>query len=125
MAKVPVTVAMGDGIAPIKSLVEHAISIDNAEWMHLYLLDEVAWSTYVRNLCRSWRDALDQFRFTLLPPGTTVPEIVDQIGADHPDVARSLVYVAGPAARVQELATDIRRLPDCGEGLPKLTLCEL
>jgi CDP-4-dehydro-6-deoxyglucose reductase len=119
-----VLVAMGDGIAPIKSLVEHAISIDNAEWLHLYLLDEPAWSTYVRNLCRSWRDALDQFKFTLLPVGSTVPEIVDQIGADHPDVARSLVYVAGPAARVQELATDIRRLPDCGEGQPRLRLCE-
>jgi CDP-4-dehydro-6-deoxyglucose reductase len=119
-----VLVAMGDGIAPIKSLVEHAISIDSAEWMHLYLLDEPAWSTYVRNLCRSWRDALDQFRFTLLPAGTTVPEIVDQIGADHPDVARSLVYVAGPAIRVQELATDIRRLPDCSEGHPRVLLCE-
>jgi CDP-4-dehydro-6-deoxyglucose reductase, E3 len=120
-----VFVAMGDGIAPIKSLVEHAISIDSAEWMHLYLLDEPAWSTYVRNLCRSWRDALDQFQFTLLPAGTTVPEIVDQIGIEHADAARSLVYVAGPAARVQEFATDVRRLPDCGEGRPKVTLCEL
>jgi CDP-4-dehydro-6-deoxyglucose reductase len=119
-----VFVAMGDGIAPIKSLVEHAISIDSAEWMHLYLLDEPAWSTYVRNLCRSWRDALDQFRFTLLPAGTAMPEIVDQIGADHPDVARSLVYLAGPTTRVQELATDIRRLPECGEGSPRLMLWE-
>jgi CDP-4-dehydro-6-deoxyglucose reductase len=120
-----VLVAMGDGIAPIKSLVEHAISIDNADWMHLYLQDEPAWSTYVRNLCRSWRDALDQFQFTLLPVGTTVPDLVDQIGNDHPDVARSLVYVAGPAARVQEFATDIRRLPDCSEGSPRVLLCEL
>ena len=119
-----VFVAMGDGIAPIKSLVEHAISIDSAEWMHLYLLDEPAWSTYVRNLCRSWRDALDQFQFTLLPVGTTAPEIVDQLGADHPDVAGSLVYVAGPAGRVQDFATDIRRLPDCSEGSPRLLLCE-
>ena len=119
-----VFVAMGDGIAPIKSLVEHAISIDSAEWMHLYLLDEPAWSTYVRNLCRSWRDALDQFKFTLLPIGTTVPEIVDRIGADHADVARSVVYVAGPASKVQELATDIRRLPDCSEGTPRVLLCE-
>jgi CDP-4-dehydro-6-deoxyglucose reductase len=115
---------MGDGIAPIKSLVEHAISIDSAEWMHLYLLDEPAWSTYVRNLCRSWRDALDQFQFTLLPIGTAVPEIVDRIGADHADVARSVVYVAGPAGKVQELATDIRRLPDCSEGTPRVLLCE-
>ena len=119
-----VFVAMGDGIAPIKSLVEHAISIDGAEWMHLYLLDEPAWSTYVRNLCRSWRDALDQFHFTLLPVGSTVPEIVDRIGEDHADVARSLVYVAGPAARVEDLATDIRRLPGCSEGSPRLMLCE-
>jgi CDP-4-dehydro-6-deoxyglucose reductase len=120
-----VFVAIGDGIAPIKSLVEHAISIDTAQWMHLYLLDEPAWSTYVRNLCRSWADALDHFQFTLLPPGTTAPEIVDQIGEHHPDVAGTLVYVAGPAARVQEFAVDVRRLPDCSEGRPKLMLCEL
>ncbi len=119
-----VFVAMGDGFAPIKSLVEHAISIDNAEWMHLYLLDEPAWSTYVRNLCRSWHDALDQFELTLLPADGTVPEIVDQIGVDHPDVARSLVYVAGPTTRVQEFAADARRLPQYSDGSPRLVLCE-
>ena len=120
-----VFVAMGDGIAPIKSLVEHAISIDTAPWMHLYLVDEAGWSGHVSNLCRSWQDALDHFRFSLLPAGTTVPEIVDAIGADHADIAVSVIYVAGPAARVEELAADIRRLPDCSEGSPRVLLCEL
>ncbi|MCU0767098.1 MAG: 2Fe-2S iron-sulfur cluster-binding protein [Gammaproteobacteria bacterium] len=120
-----VFVATGDGIAPIKSLVEHAISIDTAPWMHLYLVDDAPWLSNVCNLCRSWHDALDHFRFTLLPAGTTVPEIVDAIGADHADVASSLVYVAGPPARVEELAADIRRLPDCSEGSPRVMLCEV
>ena len=120
-----VFVAMGDGIAPVKSLIEHAISIDNADWMHLYLVDDGGWSGFVRNLCRAWQDALDHFRFTLLPAGTPVPEIVDAIGADHADLAGSLVYVAGPAARIRDLAADVRRLPDCSEGSPQLMLCEL
>jgi hypothetical protein len=92
--------------------------------MHLYLLDEPAWASHVRGLCRSWRDALDNFRFTLLPGGTTVPEIVDRIGEDHADVPRCLIYAAGPAARVRDVAEDIRRLPGCTEGNPVVILCE-
>jgi CDP-4-dehydro-6-deoxyglucose reductase len=117
-------VAMGNGFAPVKSLVEHAISIDNAEWMHLYLLDEPAWASHVRGLCRSWRDALDNFRFTLLPGGATVPQIVERIGEEHADVPRCLIYAAGPAARVRDLAEDIRGLPGCTEGNPVVILCE-
>lgn len=100
-----VFIAWDTGFAPIKSLIEHAMSLDVAESLHLYWLAPQGRSHYQRNLCRSWSDALDNFHFTPV-------ELPDSAGNDSEllksELSRLLdthtllkdvdVYVAGSPA---------------------------
>ena len=55
-------IAFDTGFAPIKSLIEHAVTLEHAEFIHLYWLhsDE---KPYMHNQCRAWEDALDNFKY--------------------------------------------------------------
>jgi CDP-4-dehydro-6-deoxyglucose reductase, E3 len=96
-------IAFGDGFAPIKSLLEHAISIDKAEYLHLYRLDAPLADHRLDHLCRAWGDALDNFSFTLLPAELSAPAILERLCAEIPDLARCDLYLAGPHASVDDL----------------------
>ncbi|MCU0936378.1 MAG: ferredoxin, partial [Gammaproteobacteria bacterium] len=62
---------------------------------------------YLDNLCRSWRDALENFRYTarVLGAGTDATEAADRVLAEVLEDAEGLaghdVYVAGPAPLVE------------------------
>jgi CDP-4-dehydro-6-deoxyglucose reductase len=105
-------VAWDDGFAPIKSLIQHAMSLEINEAMHLYW---VAPNTgqYRDNLCRSWADAYDNFVYTPLPGGD-VAESVASIVAAHPDLSGHEVYAAGPEDFLAGLkqAMQARGLPE-------------
>ncbi len=58
--------AFETGFAPIKSLIEHAISLEMTQPMHLYWIARDAQDHYLANYCRSWHDALDDFAFTAI-----------------------------------------------------------
>ena len=58
-----VFLAVDNGFAPIKSLIEHAISLDYQEKISLYLVSTHDKQHYYHNLCRSWEDALDNFNY--------------------------------------------------------------
>jgi len=98
-----VFVAVGDGFAPIKSLVEHAIAIDNAATLHLFRVDDSPAGGQLDNLCRSWNDALDNFTYRRLDPGVAPPEAAQAIADAFADLARYRLYVAGPADYVDSL----------------------
>ena len=91
------------GFAPIKSLLEHAMSLDVAETLDLYWIAPGGNGHYLDNLCRSWSDALDNFRYTPLTVDDTLPDEAAMGGAlrllleDHPRLDSYDVYVAGPA----------------------------
>jgi CDP-4-dehydro-6-deoxyglucose reductase len=93
-------VAFGVGFAPIKSLIQHSMSLDLAETMDLHWLADQA-GHYQTNLCRSWADALDNFRYTPHILATGVAECVTGIVADYPDLHRFDVYAAGKAEQLQ------------------------
>ncbi len=58
-----VFLAIDNGFAPIKSLIEHAISLDYQGMISLYLVSTHDTQHYYHNLCRSWEDALDNFNY--------------------------------------------------------------
>jgi CDP-4-dehydro-6-deoxyglucose reductase len=105
-----VLIAAGEGIGYVKSLLEHAIAIDNADWLHVYLVHEPAWGDKVLNLFRSWEDALDNFRLTRLPQQTDAHSLYAQLQGDHPDVDKCHLYVAGPDPLVGPLGRMLRRV---------------
>ncbi len=97
-----VFVAWGDGFAPIKSLVQHAISLETAESMHLYRVAD-ALGHYQENLCRSWADALDNFSYVPLEAGAGNQLVAEAILSHHPDLNHADLYAAGPAGFLHHL----------------------
>ena len=96
-----VFIAGESGFAPIKSLIEHAMALDAAESLHLVWIAAGRSGHYLDNLCRSWSDALDDFRYTpLTAKGALADEaeaMLRQVLQDHPRLSECDVYVAGPA----------------------------
>ena len=97
-----VFIAGESGFAPIKSLVEHAMALDAAESLHLYWVACGGGGHYLDNLCRSWSDALDNFRYDAIAAERAAPdeEVVQaalrRVLQDHPRPGDCDVYVAGP-----------------------------
>ena len=68
-----VFIAGNAGFGPVKSLIEHAMALDIAETIELFWITTPDNSHYLGNLCRSWDDALDNFRYTPLEATTEQP----------------------------------------------------
>jgi CDP-4-dehydro-6-deoxyglucose reductase len=99
-------VAFDTGFAPIRSLIEHAFSIEAEGPIHLYWFGSSDARIYQANLCRSWTDAFEQFLFTPLVAGSDletmaardpgrVAQLLGRVPQDHPDLAEFDVYIAG------------------------------
>jgi CDP-4-dehydro-6-deoxyglucose reductase len=97
-----VFIAGESGFAPIKSLIEHAMALDASESLHLVWVAAGAGGHYLDNLCRSWGDALDNFRYTpLTAQGALSDEAVMQrllqtLLQEQARLADCDVYLAGP-----------------------------
>jgi CDP-4-dehydro-6-deoxyglucose reductase len=91
--------AFGAGFAPIKSLIQHAMSLELAESMDLHWLADSA-GHYQDNLCRAWTDALDNFNYVPHPPADDMDAQLRGIVVDYPDLHRFDVYAAGTAAQL-------------------------
>ncbi len=94
--------ACDDGFAPIKSLVESAISSDDAEAIHLVWAASNADGHYMANRCRAWADALDDFQYSpvVLAPqadAETLATALDSAIGSLSDMERFEAYAAGPA----------------------------
>jgi CDP-4-dehydro-6-deoxyglucose reductase len=95
-------IARESGFAPIKSLIEHAMALDAAETLHLVWIASGEGGHYLDNLCRSWSDALDNFRYTpltakgALSDETVLQGLLQQVRQDHPRLGDCDVYVSGP-----------------------------
>ncbi len=93
--------ACNSGFAPIKSLIEHAMSLERAESLHLYWLATVQEGHYMANWCRSWSDALDNYHYhELLADSLQAPnldQMMAQVITEQPNLSQFDVYVAGPS----------------------------
>jgi len=99
-----VFIALDDGIAPIKSILEHAVSIDMIESFHLYWANALAQGAHLHNWCRAMTDALDNFRYTPLasaPVDQVAPaQVLEALASDYPDPTGMRFYLAGPGPAV-------------------------
>lgn len=88
--------ADGCGYAPVKSLVQHALSLEHAPTIAVW------WRAgprghYQENLMRSYAGALDNFSYVPVPQGTDAASLVRDMAARHVDIAAHDVYAAGSA----------------------------
>ncbi|MEE8428276.1 MAG: 2Fe-2S iron-sulfur cluster-binding protein [Gammaproteobacteria bacterium] len=109
-------IAYETGFAPIKSVIEHAIALEFEQPMQLYWIVSDARGHYQANFCRSWQDALDDFRFVPISnetdwPGTGTKlnlseqltglrkimlQAAAKVVTDNPDLSGYDVYLNGP-----------------------------
>lgn len=117
-------VSIGDGIAPIKSLVEHAIAIDHAVTMHLFRIDNIPVGSYLGNLYRSWNDALDNLTYVRLPSDTSPDGMLAELLRHFPKLQNCELYAAGPADWIDGFrsALTARGIPDKGVQLDVVDL---
>jgi CDP-4-dehydro-6-deoxyglucose reductase len=96
-----VFIAVESGFAPVKSLIEHAMALDAAEALHLVWI-AAAGGHYLDNLCRSWGDALDEFRYTPLTARGDLSDeavlrpLLGPLLQGQPRLQDCDVYLAGP-----------------------------
>lgn len=118
-------IAFDAGFAPVKSLIEHAMSLDAAEAIHLYWIGSDADSIYMPNMGRAWADALDNFTFSSRVTGydlravsgkreANLRAMLEEIIEGSPDLQAGDVYLAGP-----ESAVAVAEQFFLGLGLPK------
>lgn len=101
--------ACDTGFAPVKSLIEHALSLDAAPSITLYWLATRPDGHFMANQCRAWSEALDPFEYSLSnhqDVRTGAAEMASAIRADLFDIDCAY-YIAGPAAFVHELCADL------------------
>jgi len=91
-------IAYGMGFAPIKSLIEHAMAIDENASMHLYWIIDKEEDLYLNNLCRSWNDALDDFHYH----PTIGKDISQTIDVEQINLTECDVYVAGTEVQISK-----------------------
>lgn len=102
--------AFDTGFAPVKSLIEHALSL-NAESIHLHWFGSTPKSIYLPNIAHAWDDALDNFHYEEHVAGfdlrsmsgkrpATLYKQLAAVVADDSDLLQSDIYIAGPGEAV-------------------------
>lgn len=116
--------AFDTGFAPIKSVIEHALSL-NVETINLHWFGSSQQSIYLPNIAHAWDDALDDFRYCEHVAGFDLRTVSDpreekllkllgDIAATDANLLEGDIYIAGP-----EDAVKITEQFFLGKGLPK------
>ena len=92
--------ACDTGFAPVKSLIEHALSLDAAPSINLFWLATRPDGHFMANQCRAWSEALDPFEHALsshTDVTTGARQMAAAMRADLFDIDCAF-YIAGPPA---------------------------
>ena len=100
-------IAFDEGFATIKSLIEHAMTLDNAEFIHLFWIATNGKTHYLHNQCRAWTDALDNFRYTPLKMKNAsdvelLQDRLEQITQTYPKLTEIDIYIDGDDSLVSQ-----------------------
>jgi CDP-4-dehydro-6-deoxyglucose reductase len=109
-----VFIAFCTGFAPVKSLMEHAMALDQAESIHLLWVATKESGLYLPGLARAWADALDNFFYEPILVGgdldatasrqeNVVAKSITPKLLTIPSLTRANVYIAGPGLAVDTM----------------------
>lgn len=102
--------ACDTGFAPIKSLIEHALALDEAPSLSLFWLATQGDGHFLANQCRAWSQALDLFEYELLSDADATAgaqQIARAMRADLFEIECDF-YLAGPENFVKTLNAELR-----------------
>lgn len=101
--------ACDTGFAPVMSLIEHALALDNAPSISLFWLATRPDGHFMAKQCRAWSEALDPFEYTLsshADPAIGASQMAAAIRADLFDIDCAY-YIAGPETFVTTLLREL------------------
>lgn len=124
-------IAYETGFAPIKSIIEHTFALEAEQALHLYWMAHQHGGHYLHNLCRSWLDALDNFKYTPLSAESRTDGALSDsqwdmrnmetlgkaVVTDYPDISGADVYLAAPESGVNRIVPILQQ-----HGLPPAQL---
>ena len=101
--------ACDTGFAPVKSLIEHALSLDAAPSIALYWLATRPDGHFMANQCRAWSEAFDTFESALSTDVDAAAGARQLAGAMRADLfgIDCAFYIAGPAAFADTLRAEL------------------
>ena len=116
--------AFDTGFAPIKSLIEHALSLE-VETIHLHWTGSSQQNIYLPNIAHAWDDALDNFHYEEHVAGfdlrtvsgkraETLLKLLNKISTADTNLLQGDIYIAGP-----EDAVSVVEQYFLDKGLPK------
>jgi CDP-4-dehydro-6-deoxyglucose reductase len=119
-----VFVACDLGFAPVKSLVEYALSADASPSYTVAWLATGADGHYLANQCRAWAEALDGFAWVPVTGADAAEGARQLVSSLRPatDLAGAEVYVAGPEPFVTAAQRELRAAGTPGEAIASLVL---
>ena len=98
-------IAFDTGFAPIKSLIEHAVTLEHTEFIHLYWIHTED-KPYMHNHCRAWVDALDDFRYEQtkydMNDGKGLEEKLEKLINEYEDFSDKNIYICGDEKMVKK-----------------------
>ena len=98
-------IAYDTGFAAIKSLIEHAVTLEHAEFIHLYWIHENE-KPYMHNQCRAWEDALDNFKYQHQQFNTSdTQQLEDSLSVlinEYSDLSNKNIYICGEEKMVKK-----------------------
>ena len=91
-------IAVDHGIAPVRSLIEHALTLDACEEVRLYWLARSSHGHYTGNTFRAWDDAFEAFHYTALDLDESfdADELVTRLADENPGLTKRDIFLAGP-----------------------------
>ncbi|HMA06731.1 MAG TPA: 2Fe-2S iron-sulfur cluster-binding protein [Ramlibacter sp.] len=101
--------ACDTGFAPVKSLIEHALSLDAWPSVSLFWLATRPDGHFLANQCRAWSEALDPFEYALsshTDADAGAVEVARAMRADLFDIDCAF-YIAGPQVFVDTLCAEL------------------
>jgi CDP-4-dehydro-6-deoxyglucose reductase len=101
--------ACDTGFAPLKSLIEHALSLDSSPSVSLFWLATRPDGHFLANQCRAWSQALDSFEYTLSSDADAAAgaaQIARAVRADLFGIDCAF-YIAGPPDFVRTLRSEL------------------
>lgn len=98
-------IAFDVGFAPIKSLIEHVVTLEHAEFLALHWL-HINEKPYMHNQCRAWEDALDNFRYyqqqTDIENMQQLENNLQTLINDYADLSDKNFFISGPEKAVEK-----------------------
>jgi len=106
-------VCAGTGFGPIKGIVEHVINRELDLPVRLIRVQPEGGPPYLHNYCRSWADAFDDFRYTVLD-GSPEPDALAR-ALDGEDAGGFDAYLSGAPAFLDDARRSLQGL-GCAPG---------